>query len=107
MDPDKVCSYNAVPGPFGDRLRENISRECPPHFILGEGERCPFLNNENLCDIILTLGADHICEICSEHPRFHNHLSARVESGLGLCCEEAARLIQENLANNGPIILEK
>ncbi len=93
VDPDKLCFYKSVPGPLGDRLRTNISRENPPHFILGEGERCPFLNSENLCDIILTLGEEHICEICSEHPRFHNYLSDRIESGLGLCCEEAGRLI--------------
>lgn len=60
VDPDKLCSYNAVPGPFGDRLRANISPADPPHFILGEGERCPFLNSENLCDIILTLSEDQI-----------------------------------------------
>ncbi len=102
VDPDKLCSYNSVPGPFGDRLRASISPEHPPHFILVEGERCPFLNSENLCDIILTLGEDQICEICSEHPRFHNHLSDRVESGLGLCCEEAARLI---LSRTDPVQL--
>ena len=93
VDPDKLCFYASVPGPLGDRLRANISQEDPPHFILSEVDRCPFLNGENLCDIILTLGEEHICEICSEHPRFHNHLPDRVESGLGLCCEEAGRLI--------------
>ena len=93
VDPDKLCFYASVPGPFGDLLRANISHDETPHFILGEGERCPFLNRENLCDIILTLGEDHICEICSEHPRFHNHLSDRTESGLGLCCEAAGQLI--------------
>ncbi len=102
VDPYKLCYYNSVPGPFGDRLRANISPEGPPHFILGEGERCPFLNRENLCDIILTLGENQICEICSEHPRFHNHLSGRIESGLGLCCEEAARLI---LSRTDPVLL--
>ena len=102
VDPDMLCSYNSVPGPFGDRLRANISTEDAPHFILGDGERCPFLNSENLCDIILTLGEDHICEICSEHPRFHNQLPNRAESGLGLCCEEAGRLI---LSKTDPVQL--
>ena len=102
VDPDKLCFYSSVPGPFGDRLRTNISHEGTPHFILGEDERCPFLNSDNLCDIILTLGEDHICEICSEHPRFHSYLSDRVESGLGLCCEEAGRLI---LGKSDPVQL--
>ena len=102
VDPDKLCLYNSVLGPLGERLRANISPEDPPHFILSEDERCPFLNRENLCDIILTLGEDHICEICAEHPRFHNHLPNRVESGLGLCCEEAGRLI---LSRTDPVRL--
>jgi len=93
VDEDKLHIYDTLTGPFGDRLRAGISREGTPHFILRDGERCPFLNGDNLCDIILTLGEDHICQICAEHPRFHNHLPDRVESGLGLCCEEAGRLI--------------
>jgi len=93
VDADKLAFYTSVEGAFGDRLRANISQEEPPHFILQEGERCPFLNSKNLCDIILTLGEEQLCEICAEHPRFHNRLSDRMESGLGLCCEEAARLI--------------
>ena len=34
-----------------------------------------------------------MAEICREHPRFHNWLGSREETGLGLCCEETARLI--------------
>ena len=34
-----------------------------------------------------------MAEICREHPRFHNWCGPFVESGLGLCCEEACRLI--------------
>lgn len=93
VDADALAFYEGVPGAFGARLRAGLSREGTPHFILGEGERCPFLNGENLCDLILTLGEEHLCGICAEHPRFHNRLPGRVESGLGLCCEEAARLI--------------
>ena len=43
--------------------------------------------------MILTHGEGILCEICREHPRFYNHFSDRTEAGLGLCCEEAARLI--------------
>jgi len=93
IDEDSLDFFDSVPGEFGERLRNNISREAEPHFILGENERCPFLNEKNLCDIILTLGEEHICGICTDHPRFRNELPGRVETGLGLCCEEAARLI--------------
>lgn len=94
VDEDMIINYMTAQGEFGDRLRANISLEdeCP-HFVLGEGERCPFLNGENLCDIIINIGEDYLCQICRDHPRFINCSENREEIGLGMCCEEAARLI--------------
>ncbi len=94
VDEDMLIRYMTEHGEFGDRLRENISLEddCP-HFVLGEGERCPFLNDNNLCDIIINMGQESLCQICNDHPRFVNCSETREEWGLGMCCEEAARLI--------------
>ena len=44
----------------------------------------------------INLGEDKLCEICTLHPRFRNFLTDRVEIGLGLCCEEAVRIILSN-----------
>lgn len=94
IDEDTAAFYQDYSGPMAKRLQSDIDFSAdPPHFILGKHERCPFLNRENLCDIIIEMGEEHICQICSDHPRFHNELPGRIESGLGLCCEEAARLI--------------
>ena len=93
IDPDTLSYYDSVPGPMGARLRQSIARTPEPHFILGPGERCPFLNEKGLCDIILSLGEEHIGGICRDHPRFRSELPGRVEIGLGLCCEAAGRLI--------------
>ncbi len=93
IDEDTLRLYKGIEGNFEKRLRENISEDETPHFILKEDDRCPFLNDRNLCDIICEFSEDHLCHICREHPRFHNELPQRVESGLGLSCEEAARLI--------------
>ena len=86
--------YRSVKGDFGERLRAGIVRQkgeaC---FRLGEGERCPFLNENGLCDIILNLGEEHLSQICTDHPRFCSFYGDRTEIGLGLCCEEAARLL--------------
>ena len=92
---DKVTKayYDTVNGEIGRRLSKNIKDGEKPEFILTADERCPFLNCDNLCDIILTLGEDHLCHICREHPRFYNEICGRVEAGLGLSCEEAARII--------------
>lgn len=93
IDEDTLKKYDATSGDVGKRLAENISREGAPHFALDKDERCPFLNRLGLCDLILECGEDMLCEICTEHPRFHNYLPGRTESGIGLCCEEAARFI--------------
>ena len=94
VDPAALARFDAVQGSMGDRLRESIDREAdPPCFILTEGERCPFLNQSGLCDLICELGEDALCHICADHPRFRHVLPDRVELGLGLCCEAAAKLI--------------
>jgi len=93
IDLDAMSRYFSVGGKFGARLKANISSGDEPHFILGKGDRCPFLNDKNLCDIIITLGEESLCSICADHPRFRNELPGRIETGLGLCCEAAARLI--------------
>lgn len=103
IDPETMAFYHTVPGELGCRLRNCITHDEPPHMILGEGERCPFLNEGNLCDVILALGEEHISQICTDHPRFRNELPGRVETGLGLCCEAAGRLI---LGRESPMRLE-
>lgn len=96
IDEDTLDYYEGVEGDFGERLRAGI---CDGAFRLDAEERCPFLNREGFCDIILTLGEDALSQICSDHPRYRNFFSHREETGLGLCCEAAAELI---LAETGP-----
>ncbi len=86
--------YKTVGGELGKRLSQNIDRSTEPsHFKLCDGERCPFLNRNGLCDIISELGEGALCQICADHPRYRNFYSDRTEIGLGLCCEAAAELI--------------
>ena len=94
MDEDTLCFYRSLKGELGDRLRRDICTEGGnPHFVLGEDQRCPFLNRQNLCDIIIAEGEGALCDICSDHPRFYNGFSHGVEAGIGLCCEAAGELI--------------
>jgi len=93
IDSETYEKYKKVPGDFGDRLRTGISHGETPCFKLGEGDRCTFLNERGLCDIILTLGDDALCGICADHPRFRNFFADRTETGLGISCEEACRII--------------
>ncbi len=97
IDGETLNRYGNTRGEMGERLRKSMDREAnPPRFRLTPDERCPFLNESGLCDIITELGEDSLCHICADHPRFRNVLPDRVELGLGLCCEAAARLILES-----------
>ena len=94
VDEDALNRYRAVTGPLGTRLAENIRTDGEsPCFRLTADERCPFLNASGLCELILELGEDSLCQICADHPRFRNAFSDRTELGLGLCCESAGKLI--------------
>ncbi len=96
IDPETYAVYNTVDGDFGKRLRSGIVHSEQPCFCLDKAERCVFLNERGLCDIILTLGEDALCDICTDHPRFRTYLGDDLRLGLGLCCEAACRLILES-----------
>lgn len=94
LDEESLKRYRQETGKLGERLRAGIEEtEDGAHFRLTEDERCPFLNEKGLCDLIIVRGEDYLCQICADHPRFRSFYSDRTEIGLGLCCEEAGRLI--------------
>lgn len=88
IDEEKLPLYRAMAD-----IAPQIDETDTPHFRLSDDERCPFLNKDNLCDLILRHGEDILCQICRDHPRFRSFWSDRTEIGLGLVCEEAGRLI--------------
>lgn len=102
IDEESLARFRKTEGAMGVRLRAAISEGEEPHFILQEGERCPFLNERNLCDLILYGGEEMLCQICTDHPRFRTFLPSRTEVGLGLCCEAAGALI---LGREAPMTL--
>lgn len=94
VDDAALTRYEQVGGPLGDKLRRAIDRAGDaPHFRLDQRENCPFLTKDGLCELILRLGEDSLCQVCADHPRYRGFLTDRTEIGLGLCCEAAARLI--------------
>ena len=111
IDDDTFEYYKSVPGPFGDRLRgcmsaaRKVSPDAPGDdslfgddggstmYRLKIDGRCPFLNSKNLCDIVLNLGPQALCQICSEYPRYSFEFDGAVEKSLTISCEEAGRLM--------------
>ena len=62
-------------------------------FNLSKKMRCPYLEEDGLCYIIKNYGESYLCKTCKTHPRFITYFSGRTETGLGLSCEEACRVI--------------
>lgn len=93
VDEESCSRYLQMKGKTGKRLRKELTvTEEESYFALKDG-KCPFLNKEGLCELILAEGEDILCDICREHPRFYNWYGSHTEVGLGLCCEEAERLM--------------
>lgn len=99
IDEESLERFYQVKGELGERLKANIA---DGHFVLDEKERCPFLNEKGLCDLIIGLGEGCLCQVCDDHPRFRTFFSDRTEVGLGLCCEAAGALI---LGREAPMVL--
>jgi len=107
VDPDTLAYYHTIDGKLGERLKEGIDEGGETaHFILGEEERCPFLNRTGLCDLITELGEESLCQICTDHPRYRNFYADRTEIGLGLCCEAAGELILKKREKTSLVVLE-
>lgn len=93
IDEDTAERYSSLEDGYGKIIKNSIETDETSHFSLGKDERCPHLDGRGLCRIITELGEDYLCEICREHPRFYNDISHGKEVGIGMACEEAARII--------------
>ena len=95
IDENTLSAYQCLPGAWGERLRAAIveEEENSAHFRLTEEENCPFLRPDGLCDVILALGEDALCDICALHPRFYECIGPYELCGLGLSCEAVCELL--------------
>lgn len=101
VDDFSFSYYKSLTGNLGEKLKENIFvDDFGAHFVLDHNNRCPFLTSDGLCEIINEIGEVALCDICADHPRFRNSYSNHTEIGIGLSCEEAARII---LTNENPV----
>lgn len=95
VDDNTFEKYNKLNTPLGDEIRKKItvSPDGSRCFELAPNDRCPFLNENNLCRIIIGCGEEYLCEICNNHPRFYEWFPGVTEWGLGLSCEEVCRIL--------------
>ncbi len=97
IDEKSYNAYKEVKGDFGNRLRSVMvdgsdeTGECNTFRL--NGERCPFLNEKNLCDIYINLGEHSLCKVCTEYPRFTVEYGDVREKSMALSCEAVGGLI--------------
>jgi len=103
IDEKAFEKYSTLTNGYGAVIKKSICMKETPHFQLAAGDRCPHLDEQGLCKIILNMGEDYLCDICREHPRFYNYTSV-AEVGIGMSCPEAARLI---LSSSDYAVLEE
>ena len=104
VDAESAAKYRCASGRIGDKLRSSMTVDCDGDTVfIPQKRRCPFLRNDNLCEIYIELGKENLCRTCTLFPRFITDLGGRKETGLSLSCPEAARLI---FLSDKPIVFE-
>lgn len=93
IDDNTAAMYKAMPLPIGNRLRDRLRGKMGGYYFeLAPKKRCPFLNEENLCDIITALGEGGLCVTCTEYPRFYADTPIYEQVDLTLSCPTAAEI---------------
>lgn len=64
-------------------------------FRLAHKKRCPFLNQENLCDMHIAIGGEHTPYTCRMFPRFINDFGGTREMGVSFSCPVASDMMWE------------
>lgn len=75
-------------------LRANKDQQTPLHYasiVLRPDGRCPFLDDERLCEIHRRFGTSHLSQICRGYPRNMAQFGQRSELTATLSCPEVAR----------------
>ena len=95
VDKDTLKKYKMVDGSLGKRMAEKINQKTGQIKQHGEERRCEFLNDDNLCDIVATLGDDYLCETCRTHPRHEEVYDNVRERSIAITCPIACKTLLE------------
>ena len=104
IDENTLELYQNLSGEWREKMDAAIvCDDSGAHFRLTEDERCPFLRQDGLCELICAFGEDALCDICALHPRFYELVGSYELAGLGLSCEAVCDLL---LAEEGELTLK-
>ncbi len=94
IDEDTLDKYLNEQGAFGSRLANSVNWQegC---FLQYQNKRCAFLNEQNLCDLVIEKGPEFLCRTCDQYPRHTEEFDGVREYSLSLSCPVAAKVILE------------
>lgn len=94
VDEESEKYYNSLEGEFADKIKEVTETDDDGDRIFTlEDKKCPFWNENELCDIYINLGEEHLCKTCKKFPRITMDYDSFTEYTLSLACPEAAKMI--------------
>lgn len=94
-DWDTLSSYSNLTGEIKNRIDSVLDKDEFGNtvFRLADKKRCPFLNNDNLCDIHIAVGQEYTPYTCRTFPRFINDFGGTREMGVSFSCPVAADMM--------------
>ena len=101
IDDDTAALYQSMDGPLGEEIRKAMRKNEETYYWDMKDGKCPFLNTQGLCRIVLEKGENALCDICAMHPRFFVYAGNFELAGTGLCCEKTIELLLEE---EGPLV---
>lgn len=94
-DENALAYYKTLKGDFRNRIDNvlDIGEYNNTVFRLAPKKRCPFLNDNNLCDMHIAIGGEHTPETCRNFPRFSNDYGSVREIGISFSCPAASDIM--------------
>lgn len=94
-DEKSLAYYKTINGEIRDKIDSVLDKDEYGNtiFRLTKNKRCPFLNDENLCDMHIAIGGEHTPFTCRTFPRFINDFGGTREMGVSFSCPVASDMM--------------
>lgn len=93
---ESVKQYQKMQSSYSKKVLENIESVGENYRIkLTQSGRCPFLNNQNLCDIYIHISPEAMFPVCQTYPRKIKRYYNMTIITLYISCPEVCRMLLE------------
>ena len=93
IDDASAENYKNESGGLKQYFDRHLTTDEDGYIFSLENGRCPLLSENNLCRIQLEKGEAALCDTCRLFPRYFDDYGEIRETGLGLGCPEAAKIL--------------